>query len=1215
MKLGQINLQHCKAASAELSRRFGLNHFDICLIQEPYIYKDKVRGFDTGGDIVYLPGNSKPRTCIYINKSIKYLPLGQFCTGDETVIKITYEEVSGAKQEIVLCSAYFPYDSTEPPPSDNICKLVDFCKTNKLHLLIACDSNAHNTAWGSKDINARGTHVLDFIVEKDLHILNEGNEPTFVNSIRSEVLDLTISTKQLSYKIINWHVSDEVTLSDHRYLAFELVSAKTSIIKTRNPRRTDWVLYQDKLEEETKALRGLNLSNKLECDSYADKLRSAIINAYEASCELRTLKTNRKCPWFSSKLAKMRKEVRKLWNKSKKKVKLGLHNDPIVLKYKESLTNYNKEINNSKNASWKRRCEELSNTDECSRLNKLLSADNFQRLGSLKDKTGRFTTDAKKSLELLLETHFPNSIKVDNDQDDGSDFSVTTEVPLPVDQIVSANRINWAISTFKPYKSPGSDGIFPALLQHGKHILTQHLVALFKFSLTTGLIPRSWSGANVVFIPKPGKPTYADPKSFRPISLMSFVLKTLEKLVDRYIKETSLNVLPLHKFQYAYQEGKSTESALHHAVAKLEKTINDKEIGIMALLDIEGAFDNTTFEVIVRAAQKFNINPHLIRWIFNMLSNRTIKATLHDVLVLIRPTKGTPQGGCLSTNLWSLVVDSLLCELNRLGGVLAIGYADDILVYVTGKFDATVSDVMQRALRTAENWCKSNGLAINPGKATVMPVTNRYKFKLKHLKLFGHELPFTKEAKYLGLVLDSRLNWERHLNNVIEKCTKSFWACKSMVGKNWGLSPKMTRWIYTQVIIPRLTYGCVVWWHRATITNFKTKLSKLQRMAELCIAGTARTTPTAALDAALLLPPLEIVVEARARGAATRLASCGAWFGWNQNFGHCTLSGFLKKNSVYWTEPDKISGVFDFSKTFEIIIKNREDAFDFDSLGADSVICFTDGAKNSEGVGAGIYCTNPQIEYKFSITEHATVFQAELLAIKRCAELCLEEALSQKEIFIASDSQAALRSLEASKIRSKTTLECIQILNQLTSTNKVKLVWVPGHSGIDGNELADQLAKLAAVSSEQLQEASFVDRLWKQDIKRWLLLKHKRNFIAKEGMRTSKAFLSVDVRRSMELLNLPRNDLRIVLGTLTGHCRLNKYLYDIGASKDATCRLCKDKTETSIHILCECKALAEHRRKLLGSELVETATIKRTKYSILLNFIKISGIQELLTSF
>jgi hypothetical protein len=106
---------------------------------------------------------------------------------------------------------------------------------------------------------------------------------------------------------------------------------------------------------------------------------------------------------------------------------------------------------------------------------------------------------------------------------------------------------------------------------------------------------------------------------------------------------------PLHKYQYAYQRGKSTEAALHHAVAKMEQTISNKEIGIAAFLDIEGAFDNTSFEVIRRSANRFGIDQHLITWINNMLSERNVKTSLFNNEIFIRPTQGTPQGGCLST--------------------------------------------------------------------------------------------------------------------------------------------------------------------------------------------------------------------------------------------------------------------------------------------------------------------------------------------------------------------------------------------------------------------------------------------------------------------------------------------------------------------------------------------------------------------------------------
>jgi Reverse transcriptase (RNA-dependent DNA polymerase) len=98
-----------------------------------------------------------------------------------------------------------------------------------------------------------------------------------------------------------------------------------------------------------------------------------------------------------------------------------------------------------------------------------------------------------------------------------------------------------------------------------------HLSKLFKASLNLSYIPESWSKVNVCFIPKPGKPSYLNPKAYRPISLMSFILKTLEKLIEKYIRETVLEARPLHTNQFAYLVGKSTDSALHFLVSKMEK--------------------------------------------------------------------------------------------------------------------------------------------------------------------------------------------------------------------------------------------------------------------------------------------------------------------------------------------------------------------------------------------------------------------------------------------------------------------------------------------------------------------------------------------------------------------------------------------------------------------------------------------------------------------
>jgi hypothetical protein len=84
-----------------------------------------------------------------------------------------------------------------------------------------------------------------------------------------------------------------------------------------------------------------------------------------------------------------------------------------------------------------------------------------------------------------------------------------------------------------------------------------------------GYVPAIWHQVKVVFIPKPGKNSYTGPRDFRPISLTSFLLKTLERLVDRYTRDAALVVTPLHPNQQAYQAGKSIETALHQLVVRV----------------------------------------------------------------------------------------------------------------------------------------------------------------------------------------------------------------------------------------------------------------------------------------------------------------------------------------------------------------------------------------------------------------------------------------------------------------------------------------------------------------------------------------------------------------------------------------------------------------------------------------------------------------------
>ena len=62
----------------------------------------------------------------------------------------------GAERRLVVCSAYLPYDSKDPPPSRELEELMCYCEMEDLYLIVGCDSNAHHTAWGSTNGNGTG---------------------------------------------------------------------------------------------------------------------------------------------------------------------------------------------------------------------------------------------------------------------------------------------------------------------------------------------------------------------------------------------------------------------------------------------------------------------------------------------------------------------------------------------------------------------------------------------------------------------------------------------------------------------------------------------------------------------------------------------------------------------------------------------------------------------------------------------------------------------------------------------------------------------------------------------------------------------------------------------------------------------------------------------------------------------------------------------------
>ncbi|XP_020297990.1 uncharacterized protein LOC109862370 [Pseudomyrmex gracilis] len=188
----------------------------------------------------------------------------------------------------------------------------------------------------------------------------------------------------------------------------------------------------------------------------------------------------------------------------------------------------------------------------------------------------------------------------------------------------------------------------------------------------------------VVFIPKSSRNGYILTKDFRPISLISFVLKT---------------------------ESRSTDTDLHHLVGRVEAQLEVKEY----VLGIEGAFDSTSYNVIRKAMTRYGIPAALADWTQSMLTGRTLTASHVESVVHGFPAKGCLQRGVLSPLLWCLMVDEFLEKLRK-AGFPVYDYADDVAIV-----------------------CQSKGLRANPSKTKAMSFTKKYKPEAIEPLRFWHE--------------------------------------------------------------------------------------------------------------------------------------------------------------------------------------------------------------------------------------------------------------------------------------------------------------------------------------------------------------------------------------------------------------------------------------------------------------------------------------------
>lgn len=1188
LKVAQLNLRHSKLPSDNLSVLLSEEDIDICMLQEPYVSDNRVKCLNSASHkLFYCTTNNIPRSCILVGNHIDAFLNPDLSSPDVTVVSA--KDAKG--HEMILASVYMAHNKEAPP--EEVKRVLAAAKTRRASLVLCCDANARHTIWGSSEINARGESLFDFIMSTNLLICNRGNKPTFnfPSSERcrgwEEVLDITLMSENSPFNIENWRVSDECSFSDHRLILFNISTTVTNPKVFRNPRNANWDKFARIVGSELRTHRLGDIMTNSELDNAARLLERTMVGAYKKSCPVSRKKKARP-PWWSGELDELRRSARSTFNQC--------YISKDWQPYKDALREYKRAIKKAKRTTWGSYCGSIETLKESCRLTKILSKDHTNP-SLVRRLDGSWTESPEQSLTSLLDTHFPDS----GTGTSGESSAEGLEDEATADTLIKIDSIVWAVNSFSPYKSPGPDGILPIMLQKVIGLVSPRLRVLYTASLRLNHIPESWRKVKVIFIPKSGKIGHESVKDFRPISLSSFILKTLERILDEHIRSL-VTTSGLSNSQHAYMKGKSTETALHEVVSTAERGLFYKQYTMAAFLDIEGAFNNVKTESILQALVDLNVNSRIVRWIDTMLRTRQINAQWGEVSATRSVCRGTPQGGVLSPLLWLVVINTLLVNMDN-KRVRVVAYADDVAVMVTGPCVSVISDIMGNILGEISTWATGCGLSVNPDKTDLLLFTNRRVIPQYTLpSLNGKQLELSDSAKYLGVILDPKLSWKLNIEHRVKKAQGAFYACKKTFGRTWGLNPKMVLWMYTAVVRPVLTYGVSVWWPAIERDR---RLSTVQRTACVGVTGALRTCPSAALSTMLNLLPIEQFAKNEAAKSALRLREMKCWT--QRDYGHSKILGTLPSGIIPGTT-DYASPRLNFGRNFRTIIPHRVEWRNHSPLRDVDIDFFTDGSKTDSGVGAGVFSSSLSITLSIGLPCFGSIFQAEVMAIVQACRLLQRHAIEGRNVKIFSDSQAAIRALSSVENRSILVRECRNLLDEIGARTRLSLVWVPSHAGIVGNETADELAKRGSCGNAD--EQSVLEsplRMVYSAIDRHFCQEADRNWRELTTCRISRGIWPrYDGKRTEFLLTLNRNAIARLTAVITGHWAIGTHAARMGIQYRRYCRSCDDELmpETPEHYLLHCPALANIRRTTLGRPFfVEIPELGGIKLSLLLKYI------------
>lgn len=222
----------------------------------------------------------------------------------------------------------------------------------------------------------------------------------------------------------------------------------------------------------------------------------------------------------------------------------------------------------------------------------------------------------------------------------------------------------------------------------------------------------------------------------------------------------------LYHMQYGFRSGSSTSNVLCELVDSLYASFEKRNMVGAVFIDLKKAFDTLDHEVLLAKLAAYGVRGQANNLLRSYLSERKQFVVVNQISSSSKCIPiGVPQGSNLGPLLFLIYMNDLP-HIN-LRGVVRL-FADDTSIFYEGKTQAEIKSDAEEDLRTLKSYFQTNMLSLNISKTKFMLFRSTHKMisNPTGLTIDDETVPYVDSFKYLGLIMDSSLTWQHHIDQL-----------------------------------------------------------------------------------------------------------------------------------------------------------------------------------------------------------------------------------------------------------------------------------------------------------------------------------------------------------------------------------------------------------------------------------------------------------------